>query len=205
MARHYPEAAARELEKCGGFQVAVDNLNISRYKGVPQHLRVLNDLRQLPPVRPAATILLEQAEEKETGKKVEVPKNAKHVSVDEELYNADVIPVMLGVMEVFPEYYESVKTMMPMLRDISIYSKPFEMLEYRSFIVFSKLLARYSDDIQFNADGVKTVMAEMAEKMLNDPTCKRALDPSVMGFELEAALKLMTALVESEKANLHRA
>ena len=47
--------------------------------------------------------------------------------------------------------------------------------------------------------------AEMAEKMLNDPTCKRALDPSVMGFELEAALKLMTALVETEKANLHHA
>jgi hypothetical protein len=205
MTRHYPEAAAHELTRCGGFQVAVDNLNISRYKGVPQHLRVLNDLRKLPPVRPASEVLLEQQQEKDTGKKVEAPTNPKRISVDEELYNADAIPVMLGVMEVFPEYYESIKIMMPMLRDISKFSKPFEMLEYRSFIIFSKLLARYSDDAQFNADGVKTVMAEMVEKMLNDPTCKRALDPSVMGFELEAALKLMNSLVESEKAHLHHA
>lgn len=202
--RHYPEAAAREIEKSGGIQVVVDNLNISRYKGVPQHLRVINDMRtRLPLVRPASEVSVEQQLEKETGVAAAAPKNPKVVPVDEELYNADAIPVMLGVMEVFPEYYESVKVMLPLLRDISHYAKPFEMLEYNSFVIFSKILARYADDAQFNADGLKTVMAQIVEPMLSDSQCKRALDPSVMGFELEAALKLMTALVNAEKPHLH--
>ncbi|KAH8612041.1 hypothetical protein ERJ75_000966700 [Trypanosoma vivax] len=48
--RHYPKEGGEEFIEAGGIQATVNNLNITRYKGIPQHMRVLHDVQKLPPL-----------------------------------------------------------------------------------------------------------------------------------------------------------
>lgn len=178
--RHYPDAAALEFKKTKIADAVVAILNISKYKGVPQHLRVIEDLRRLP---------------KETLIKAGVANG----DVDKVLYDNDAIPVLLGIVEVFPEYYESVSWISKVLKDLETKTTPFELLEYKSLIIFSKLYARYREDVQFQIDGTRSRLAEIAERILEDKECQKYFDPSVSGFVQTAAIQTMQAMIAEEK------
>ncbi|EPY24611.1 hypothetical protein AGDE_12260 [Angomonas deanei] len=46
--RHYPKEAGKEFLEAEGIEATIGNMNIARYKGIPQHLRVLRDAQKLP-------------------------------------------------------------------------------------------------------------------------------------------------------------
>ena len=179
--RHYPEAAAQEFKKTKVADAAISILNISKYKGVPQHLRVIEDLRKLP---------------KDALKKAGVANG----DVDQTLYDNDAIPVLLGLVEVFPEYYESVSWISSILADLQTRTTAFEMLEYKSLIILSKLYARYREDMQFQVDGTRQKLATIAKRILDDKECRRCLDPAVAGFVQVAAVSTMEAMIADEEA-----
>jgi hypothetical protein len=175
--RHFPVEGAKEYFDADGVEATVNNLNVGRYKGFPQHLRVLHDCRKAPKSSWGAQ------------------------NPDERILDADFIPVAFGVIDTFPEFYEVVGDVLYLMNDLAPHTKPFTFLEYRAFPVLAKVYVRYMEDKVFQTDGTRRAMAKLANSILNDPTCKRALDPSVASHELQAATRTLNDLVKADKEN----
>lgn len=175
--RHFPAEGGKEFFDADGVEATVNNLNVGRYKGFPQHLRVLHDCRKVP------------------------KKSWGEQSPEERILDADFIPVAFGVMDAFPEFYEVVGDVLYLMNDLANRTTPFTFLEYRAFPVLAKVYVRYMEDKVFQTDGTRRAMAKLANSILNDPKCKRALDPSVASHELQAATKTLNDLVKADKEN----
>lgn len=175
--RHYPVEGGKEFFEADGVEAAVTNLNVGRYKGFPQHLRVLHDCRTIP------------------------KKSWGNQNPEERILDADFVPVAFGVMDTFPEFYEVVGDVLYLLNDLAPHTTPFTFLEYRAFPVLAKVYVRYMEDKVFQTDGTRRAMAKLANSMMNDPKCKRALDPSVASHELKAAIRTLNDLVQADKEN----
>ena len=124
--RHYPEAAAKEF----GPQLinaTVDNINIARYKGLPQHYRILKDLKRLPP---------------------DVQKKAG-INVTKQLADHDFISVASGVIDSYPEYSESTASILELFNDLRSVVKPMEFVEYRVLSSMAKALQRQELNTDF--------------------------------------------------------
>nr|CCC93672.1 unnamed protein product [Trypanosoma congolense IL3000] len=175
--RHYPEEAGREFLDAGGVQAAVDNLNIARYKGIPQHIRVLHDAQRLP----VAAVGTE--------------------AINARIEAADFIPVALGLLESFPEFYEaSVEVLRLLLNIVPSIAAPFSLLEYRAMPILSKYYVQWQNDIAFETDGTRKMLVQLFKLMLTDPTCKRCFDPSVASYELQECLRTANTAVQAELA-----
>jgi hypothetical protein len=175
--RHFPAEGGREFLDADGVQAAVNNLNIGRYKGFPQHLRVLHDAQRLP------------------------AKAIGAMSVNERIIDADFTPVAFGIMDAFPEYYEVMGDMLQMMYEMLPNTTPFHFMEYRAFPVLSKVYVRYMNDPVFQTDGTRKLMARFVQKMYDDPTCQRCMDPTVASYELQAAMKTLNDLLEADRTN----
>lgn len=175
--RHYPKEGGKEFFEADGIQATVNNLNIGRYKGFPQHLRVLHDAQKVP--------------KEATGS----------MSPNERILDADFIPVAFGVLDAFPEFYEVVGDLVYILNDLAPHTTPFNFLEYRAFQVLSKVYVRYMEDNVFQTDGTRKSMAKLASWIYNDPTCQRCLDPSVASNEMQAATRTIQDLIAANNSN----
>ena len=173
--RHFPQAAGREFIEARGVESIVNNLNIARYKGFPQHLRVLRDAQHLP-------------------------QSVSSAPVDKLFYEADFIPVALGILEAFPEFYGVVGDLLHTLDSVGQYARPIEMLEYRALHIFAKLYSKYQNDTVFQTDGTRKKLAELARRILNDSTCQRCFDPSVATRELTIVLNTMNHLIRADES-----
>lgn len=146
MLRHYPEAAATELARENIVQVIVDQINVARYKALPQHYRVLEDLRKLP-----------QAVKDKVG-----------LNVEHALFTADFLPVALGVMDAFPEYLESVDELLKLVALMKEFVAPMSFVEYRLLSVANKLFHRYETDNRFAQLGAKQRLLDLVTWACND-------------------------------------
>lgn len=167
--RHYPAAFDEKVLEDLTFHT-VHNLNIARYKGLPHHLRMIADIRRLPLKNKAV--------------------------VDKMLYDAELLPVALGIVDVFPEYFEVCSSLVELLHQTRHLTKPFDFLEYRALNVFAKLYGKYHEEDYFKNDGTMRRIAELSEWILNDPECKRCFDPSVASKDLNIVLHQTRKLVD---------
>lgn len=174
--RHYPAVGGKEFIDADGVEAVVNNLNIARYKGIPQHIRVLHDAQRLP----------RQAFGSE--------------SVNARLEDADFLGVAMGLLDAFPEFYEAMGGILKLVRDVvPAHAAPLELLEYRAMPILSKLYVKWRDDQSFQTDGTRTVLAKLFELLLNDKTCQRCYDPSVASYELQECLKTARVAVQDER------
>lgn len=174
--RLYPTDGGREFLESGGVEATVNVMNITRYKGLPQHLRVLHDCQRLP--------------KSATG----------GVSVNKRIEDAEFLGVAMGVLESFPEFYEATGDVLKLVKDIiPSEGTPLDLLEYRAMPVLSKFFVRWRDDLAFQTDGTRTLVASLFGLMLNDKTCQRCFDPSVASYELQECLRTARTCVEDEK------
>ncbi|KAK7201698.1 hypothetical protein NESM_000235000 [Novymonas esmeraldas] len=174
--RHYPKEGGKEFIDANGVEAVVNNLNIARYKGLPQHIRVLHDAQRLPA----------QALGKE--------------SVNARLQDADFLGVAMGVLDAFPEFYEATGDILKLvLGVVPAHAAPLELLEYRAMPILSKYYVKWRDDQSFQTDGTRTAVAALFQLMLNDKTCQRCYDPSVASYELRECVKTAEAAVKDEQ------
>ncbi|KEG11649.1 hypothetical protein DQ04_02401030 [Trypanosoma grayi] len=174
--RHYPKEGGKEIIDADGVQAAVNNLNIARYKGLPQHIRVLHDMQQLPPVACGAK------------------------TVNTRIEDADFIPVAMGVLDAFPEFYETAGDILHLLEEIvPSETAPFSLLEYRAMPILSKFYVRWKDDNLFQTDGTRAQVVRLFKMMLEDRTCQRCFDPSVASYELQECLRTATEAIRAEE------
>ncbi|KAL7695061.1 hypothetical protein NQL31_002888 [Lotmaria passim] len=174
--RHYPKEGGKEFIDADGVEATVGNLNIARYKGVPQHLRVIHDAQRLPKQAVGAE-----------------PVNAR-------LEDADFLGVAMGVLDAFPEFYEATGDLLKLVTEVvPAYAEPLELLEYRAMPILSKYFVKWREDQSFQTDGTRTLVAKLFELMLNDKTCKRCYDPSVASYELLECLKTAKTAIQDEK------
>ncbi|KAF5223057.1 hypothetical protein ECC02_003884 [Trypanosoma cruzi] len=174
--RHYPKEGGKEFLDADGVQAAVNILNISRYKGLPQHIRVLHDAQRLP----------SEASGKQT--------------VNARIEDADFIPVAIGVLDVFPEFYETAGDILSLLEDIvPSQTTPLNLLEYRAMPVLSKFFVRWKDDNLFQTDGTRTQVVRLFKMLLDDKTCQKCYDPSVASYELQECLRTAKEAIREEE------
>lgn len=173
--RHFPAAVDNvEILEDMTFH-AVHNLNIARYKGIPHHLRVIDDLRNLP-----------------------FQKENPH-KIDKMLYEAELIPVSMGIIDVFPEYYEACGSLIKLLDDTRSCARPFDFLEYRMLDVFVKFYGKFHEEEYFRNDGTFKRMAELTEWLMNDKECQRAFDPSVTTKDMKIVLHQVQVMLDDSK------
>ncbi|RNF05843.1 hypothetical protein TraAM80_04310 [Trypanosoma rangeli] len=174
--RHYPKEGGKEFIDADGIQAAVNNLNISRYKGLPQHIRVLHDAQRLPPAA--------------------LGKQTTNALIED----ADFIPVAMGILDVFPEFYETAGDILSLIEDIvPSQTTPFALLEYRAMPILSKFFVHWKDDHGFQTDGTRTQVVRLFKMMLNDKTCQRCYDPSVASYELQECLRTAKEAIREEE------
>ncbi|KAG5489957.1 hypothetical protein JKF63_00075 [Porcisia hertigi] len=174
--RHYPKEGGKEFIDADGVEAVVNNLNIARYKGIPQHLRVLHDAQRLP----------QQAVGRE--------------SINARLEDADFLGVAMGLLDAFPEFYEATSDLLKFLTDVvPAHASPLELLEYRAMPILSKYYVKWREDQSFQTDGTRALVAKLFELMLNDKTCQRGYDPSVASYELLECLKTAKRAVKDEQ------
>ncbi|CBH15550.1 hypothetical protein, conserved [Trypanosoma brucei gambiense DAL972] len=175
--RHYPLEGGKEFIEADGIQAAVDNLNIARYKGIPQHVRVLHDAKRLPPAAIGGR------------------------SINSRIEDADFIPIAMGLLDAFPEFYEASSEILLLLRSIvPSCASPFNLLEYHAMPILSKYYVRWQNDTVFRTDGTLQLLVELFKLMLEDPTCQRCFDPSVASYELQECLRTARAAIEAESS-----
>jgi hypothetical protein len=179
--RHYPEAALSEFLESGGMAAIVAGLNVSKFKGIPQHLRVLHDVNR------------------------QISKQKGSVPWQKQLYDADFIPVAVGIIDIFPEYFEAVSQLVQLLVDIQPYTTPLEMLEYRTFQAVSSVIGRYKDDVSYLLTPTFANLALLSERILADKDCQSCLDPSVCPFELITFEKNVKNMLRNREAALKAA
>jgi len=124
MLRHYPEQAARDFDRCRVVQTAIEGLNISRYKGLPQHYRVLQDMVNLPP-----------AVKKKVG--IDVAKDFKKY---------DLAGVGSGVLGNFPEYMEADKMLLGLWKESRKEVKPLTFVEFDVLNSINKVFRYYTNN-----------------------------------------------------------
>ncbi|KAG8348745.1 hypothetical protein TRVL_00437 [Trypanosoma vivax] len=164
--RHYPKEGGEEFIEAGGIQATVNNLNITRYKGIPQHMRVLHDVQKLPPA-----VLGEQGA------------NAR-------IEDADFIPVALGLLDAFPEFYEASSDVLDLVGSlVPSCATPFNLLEYRAMPILSKYYVRWKDDTFFHTGTACRQVVRLFELMLEDPLCKRCFHPDAASYELQECIR----------------
>lgn len=174
--RHFPKEGGKEFLEADGVEATVNVLNISRYKGVPQHLRVLHDALKLPKSATGNTSVLHRIED------------------------ADFLGVALGVVDAFPEYYEATGDILNLVNEIvPTEAKPLDLLEFRAMPILAKYYVKWCYDETFQRDGRRALVVSLFQKMLNDPTCKRCLDPSVASYELQECVKTANVAIATEK------
>ncbi|CAJ1037573.1 hypothetical protein NXY56_007666 [Leishmania guyanensis] len=174
--RHYPKEGGKEFIDADGVEAVVNNLTIARYKGIPQHIRVLHDAQRLP--------------KQSVGKK----------SVTARLEDADFLGVAMGVLDTFPEFYEATGELLRLVTDVvPAHADPLDLLEYRAMPILSKYFVKWREDQSFQTDGTRTLVAKLFELMLNDKTCQRCYDPSVASYELLECLKTAKLAVKDER------
>ncbi|ORC93128.1 uncharacterized protein TM35_000024540 [Trypanosoma theileri] len=174
--RHYPKEGGKEFVDADGVNAAVQNLNIARYKGLPQHIRVLHDAQKLPKAAVGT---------KTTNSRIE---------------DADFIPVAMGVLDAFPEFYETAGDILRLLEDIvPSETTPFSLLEYRAMPILSKFYVRWKDDNVFQTDGTRTQVVRLFRMMLDDKTCQRCFDPSVASYELQECIRTAKEAIRVEE------
>lgn len=194
------------------------NLNLTRYKGVPQHLRILDDLTAMrknlkltePVSVPSDERLLVEAiggvvrpatpaprtkfqnwmeKGKERDEKSEkfsggmivdsvkmLPPRDLHASIEKLAYDAEFLPVALGVLDVFPEYFESSTAIMRWIERLLIDTKTistFELLEYRGASVLAKAVGRLEPEPSFSDEGGPgQICYNICKTVMSDPECK---------------------------------
>lgn len=174
--RHFPKEGGKEFLDADGVEVAVSNLNVARYKGVPQHLRLLHDAQRLP-------------QEATSGMKV-----------DARIEDAEFLSVAMGLIEAYPEFYEATTDILRLVSDVMPkYAKPLDLLEYRAMPILSKYYVKWKDDVGFQTDGSRTVVANLFRILLEDQTCQRCYDPSVASYELLECLKTAQAAIAADQ------
>lgn len=174
--RHYPVEGGREFVMADGIEATVNNINIARYKGIPQHVRLLHDAQRLP----------KAAYGRET--------------INARIEDADFLGVAMGVLDAFPEFYEATGDLLRLVSDVvPSQAPPLELLEYRAMPILSKYYVRWKEDQGFQTDGTRATVAQLFNLMLNDKTCKRCYDPSVASYELLECLKTAKAAIKDEK------
>jgi hypothetical protein len=96
-----------------------------------------------------------------------------YAPVDRLLYEADFLPVALGVMDVFPEYFETsvaITRMVERMRTSGVTSN-FELLEYRVLPIMAKVIARLERDPNFEAQGGAAAIERVVAPIFRDPVC----------------------------------
>ena len=223
----------------------VQNLNLTRYKGVPQHLRVLQDLdnmrtrlgidggayagvaaaapdgseqnnsiRQLqvskrPRTGPVTVAPEDVATVGGVPRPVMPPPRTKfqayfakdeppavmpesyrapppldlHATIDQLAVDAELVPVALGVLDVFPEYFEASLEVLKWVERLVERgaTTPFELLEYKGASVLMRVVGRLEKEPQFFArGGPGEVCYRLSKDIMADPECApfaRAQDP----------------------------
>ncbi|KAG5489226.1 hypothetical protein GH5_00090 [Leishmania sp. Ghana 2012 LV757] len=174
--RHYPKEGGKEFIEAGGVEAVVNNLNIARYKGIPQHIRVLHDAQRLP------------------------KQSVGTESVNSRLEEADFLGVAMGLLDTFPEFYEATSDLLKLVADVvPVHAEPLELLEYRAMPILSKYFVKWREDQSFQSDGTRTLVAKLFELMLSDKTCQRCYDPSVASYELLECLKTAKLAIKDER------
>lgn len=174
--RHFPKEGGREFIEAEGIEATVNNLNITRYKGVPQHIRILHDAQKLPKEAIGAE------------------------SVNHRLEDAAFLGVAMGILDTFPEFYEASGDLLRLVLDIvPSCAQPLELLEYRAMPTLAKYYVRWKDDYSFQTDGTRSLVAKLFETMLNDKTCKRCFDPEVVSSELLECIKTAKHAINEEE------
>jgi hypothetical protein len=176
--RHYPNEGMQEFLEAGGLAAIVAGLNVSKFKGIPQHLRLIRDVERI-----------------QSAKKGVVP-------WQKQLYDADFLPVAVGILDSFPEYFEAISQLLDLLVAVQQYTTPLEMLEYRMLQSFSSVIGRYKDEPSYLETPAFGCMAKIAERIIADETCQRCLDPSVCPLDLKQYLKNVTKMMSDRKAAL---
>ena len=174
--RHYPNEGTQEFLAADGMGAIVSGLNVAKFKGIPQHVRLIRDIQNLKSKTPGEP----------TWQKM--------------LYDADFLPVAMGILDVFPEYFEVVTDLADLLVAIQAYTTPLEMLEYRAFRAFSAVFGRYMNDSSVLNARPFEQLSEIATKILNDEDCQRCLDPSVCPYELQQHATNVRNMIKSCEA-----
>lgn len=131
------------------------------------------------------------------------PRNIK-APFEELLVDADFVPVALGLMDVFPEYFEAVREITDLLYRSRHYVTPFELFEHRFFPVAIQVFARHLDDVDFEQHEVGRKLTELCESIFNDPECRPYLQPDCKytNQEIRHSLVSMREMLDKRQAKL---
>ena len=174
--RHFPQEAGREFIRLNGIQAIVNNLNIARYKGIPQHIRLIHDVMNLP---------------QNVINKDEVAKA---------LFESDLIPVAIGIIDAFPEYVEASTELLSLLKLMLPYTTPKELLEYRFLTASARQYIRYKEEPEVLAGENFELISQIVELIERDPDCQRCLHPSVIPGDLDSFYRTVKTMKQALRA-----
>ena len=131
------------------------------------------------------------------------PKNP-NAPVGELLVESDFVPVALGICDVFPEYFESSRELIHLLRSLKPYITPFDLFELRFLAVASKLWNRHGEDRDFEEHGVAAALEDLTQWIMNDPECKPYLSMTskATNAEIKTSIKAMQTNLERRAQRL---
>jgi hypothetical protein len=277
--RLYPKETYQVVIESNLVKASVNNLNIARYKGLPQHIRLLHDLERARAIvhgeggngsttggaaesgnsgkkgglfgwfgdsnkkttpaaktpntvtaadaaGTAATSANESTDESlrdmkhvqaqpgamrrrkmgvQEGQQWESKYHEPHdlppmppprdpdAPLNELLAESDFIPVALGVCDLFPEYFESTRELVHMMRGVAKeYLTPFDLFEYRFLAVATKLFNRHGLDADFEAHGMAEDLVDLCKWILNDRECRPYMDPKCSATNNEIKLSIQS-------------